>query len=153
NDKTKIFNENSIYAVDSNCLEILSYPLIKGDAETCLTESNSVVITNSIAKKYFGDVDPMEKIVFYGKDRKPLKVTGVLQDMDQLPASVKFDFLVPVKNFDNVNYFNWSWVWLNVATCIKLTDTAATNTNVVDHLESQFPAMLKVHAASAFERI
>src|SRR5690606_4217428 len=85
NDKTKVFNENNIYAVDSNFLEVLSYPLIKGDAATCLTESNSVVITNSIAKKYFGDVDPMEKILFYGKDRKPLKVTGVLQDMNQLP--------------------------------------------------------------------
>lgn len=149
----QVFNEKKIYAVDSNFLEVLSYPLQKGDAKTCLEEANSVVITNSIAKKYFGDVDPMEKILFYGKERKPLKVTGVLRDMTDLSASVKFDILIPVKNFESVTYFNWSWVWLNMATYIKLTDKAAANPDVVHHLEAQFPSMLKVHAASAFERI
>lgn len=149
----RTFNENNVYAVDSNFLEVLSYPLEKGDPKTCLSELNSVVITKNIAEKYFGEVDPMEKILFYGKDRKPLKVTGVLRDMNNLPASVKFDILVPVKNFGNVTYFNWSWVWLNMATYVKLTDKAAANTDVVKHLEAQFPAMLKVHAASAFKRI
>ena len=147
------FNENNVFAVDSNFLEVLSYPLEKGDPKTCLKEPNSVVITENIAEKYFGEVDPMGKILFYGKDRKPLKVTGVLQDMNNLPASVKFDILVPVTNFGEVTYFNWSWVWLNMATYVKLTDKAAANPNVVKHLEAQFPAMLKVHAASAFERI
>lgn len=149
----KTFNEDNIYAVDANFLEVLSYPMQQGDPKTCLTEFNSVVITNSTAKKYFGDLDPRERILFYGKDRKPLKVTGVLQDMTDLPASVKFDILVPVKNFDEVTYFNWSWVWLNMATYIKLTDKAAANPNIINHLEAQFPGMLKVHAESAFKRI
>lgn len=149
----KIFNENGIYAVDHNFLEVLSYPLLQGDAETCLDESNSIVITNTIAKKYFGDVDPMEKTLFYGKDRKPLKVTGVLADMTNLQASVKFDILLPVDNFESVKYFDWSWVWLNMATYVKLTEKAAANPNILAHLESQFPALLKTHAAGAFERI
>ena len=147
------FNESNVYAVDENFLEVLSYPLQKGNPETCLSEANAVVITQSIAKKYFGNVDPMEKILFYGTDKKPLRVTGVLRDMETLPASVKFDILVPVKNFEEVTYFNWSWVWLNMATYVKLTDKAAVDPKVIEHLEAQFPAMLKVHAASAFERI
>ncbi len=147
------FNENNIYAVDPNFLEVLSYPLEKGDPKTCLAEANAVVITQSIAKKYFGDADPIGKTLFYGKDKNPLKVTGVLRDMTDLPASVKFDILVPVNNFEAVTYFNWSWVWLNMATYIKLTEKAAANPDVVAHLEAQFPAMLKTHAASAFERI
>ncbi len=153
NSEKKVFNEAGIYAVDPNFLEVLSYPLLKGDAETCLVASNSVVITNSIAKKYFGDVDPMEKTLFYGKDRKPLKVTGVLEDMTNSQASVKFDILLPVDNFESVKYFDWSWVWLNMATYVKLTEKAAANPNVLAHLESQFPALLKTHAAGAFERI
>ncbi len=149
----KTFNEDNIYAVDANFLEVLSYPMQQGDPKTCLKEFNSVVITNSTAKKYFGDLDPMERILFYGKDRKPLKVTGVLQDMTDLPASVKFDILIPLKNFDEVTYFNWSWVWLNMATYIKLSDKAAANPNIINHLEAQFPSMLKAHVESAFERI
>ncbi|MGB3145983.1 MAG: ABC transporter permease, partial [Maribacter sp.] len=150
NSEKKVFNEAGIYAVDSNFLEVLSYPLLKGDMKTCLDESNSIVITNTIAKKYFGDVDPMEKTLFYGKDRKPLKVTGVLEDMTNLQASVKFDILLPVYNFESVKYFDWSWVWLNMATYVKLTEKAAANPNVLAHLESQFPALLKTHAAGAF---
>lgn len=153
NSKKKVFNEAGIYAVDHNFLEVLSYPLLKGDMKTCLDESNSIVITNTIAKKYFGDVDPMEKTLFYGKDRKPLKVTGVLADMTNLQASVKFDILLPVDNFESVKYFDWSWVWLNMATYVKLTEKAAANPNILAHLESQFPALLKTHAAGAFERI
>jgi len=152
NDK-KSFNESNVYAVDSNFLEVLSYPMQKGDPKTCLTETNSVVVTNSLAKKYFGDVDPIGKILFYGKERKPLTVTGVLHDMTDLSASVKFDLLLPVKNFENVTRFNWSWVWLQMATYVKLSEKAATNPETVSHLEAQFPAMVKVHAANAFNRI
>ena len=112
-----------------------------------------MVITEGIAKKYFGDANPMDKTLFYGKDRKPLKVTGVLSGMVNLPASVKFDMLVPVKNFEQVSYFDWSWVWLNMATYVKLTKKAASNPDIINRLEAQFPAMLKTHASSAFERI
>ncbi len=153
NTNKKVFNEDGIYAVDSNFLEVLGYPLLKGDVETCLVESNSIVITSTIAKKYFGDVDPMEKTLFYGKDRKPFKVTGVLEDMTNLQASVKFDVLLPVDNFGSVKYFDWSWVWLNMATYVKLTEKAAANPDAIAHLESQFPDLLKTHAAGAFERI
>ena len=149
----KLFNENNIYAVDPNFLELLTYPLSKGDRKTCLKDANSVVITPQIAKKYFGDEDPMGKILSYGTDKTQMKVTGVLGDMANLPASVKFDFLMPIKNYSDVAYFNWSWVWLNVATYVKLTESATKNPDVIAHLESQFPEMLKTQAAGAFERI
>lgn len=148
-----LFNETDIYAVDPNFLEILTYPLAKGDAKTCLQEPNSIVITPQIAKKYFGDIDPIGQILFYGKSKQSLKVTGVLEDLTKLQATVKFDMLMPVQNFGDVAYFNWSWVWLNMATYVKLTNQAVKNPNTLDHLESEFPEMLKTQAASAFDRI
>ncbi|CAN0566159.1 unnamed protein product [Ectocarpus sp. 12 AP-2014] len=153
NAEKRIFSENSIYAVDPNFLDVLSYPLLKGNPETCLVETNSVVVTNAIARKYFGDIDPLGKTLFYGVDRTPLTVTGVLKDMTYLPASVKFDILLPVTNFPSVERFSWSWVWLNMVTYIKLTEEASNNINVLQHLESQFPALIKTHAAGAFDRI
>lgn len=149
----QIFNEENVFAVDANFLEVLSYPMLKGDPIKSLQEGNSVVITNSIAEKYFGDADPLGKILFYGKERTPLKVTGVLEDMDNLQTSVEFDILVPVSNFSNVKRFNWSWVWLQMATYVKLTEKAAENPEVINHLESQFPELIRLHAANAFDRI
>ncbi|MCM4161482.1 FtsX-like permease family protein [Antarcticibacterium flavum] len=152
-DQEKQFNEDNIFAVDANFLELLSYPLAKGDPKTCLAETNSIVITPQVAKKYFGEADPMGKILLYGEDKSPMKVTGVLHDLEDLPASVKFDILVPVENFGVVNYFNWSWVWLNMVTYVKVTEQAAANPGLVQHLESQFSEMLRVQAADAFKRI
>lgn len=148
-----LFNEADIYAVDSNFLEILTYPMAKGNPKTCLQEANSIVITPQIAEKYFGSSDPMGQILYYGKEKQPLKVTGVLKDMTKLPATVKFDMLIPVQNFKDVAYFNWSWVWLNMATYIKLTDQAAKDPNALARLEYKFPEMLRTQAASAFDRI
>ncbi|HSI70063.1 MAG TPA: ABC transporter permease, partial [Gillisia sp.] len=81
NDKKRLFNESNIFAVDSNFLKVLSYPLAKGDPATCLTQANSIVITPQIAEKYFGNEDPMGKVLLYGVDKTPMKVTGVLKDM------------------------------------------------------------------------
>lgn len=152
-DKRQQFNEDNIFAVDGNFLEVLNYPLAKGDPRTCLTEANSIVITPQIAQKYFGEADPMGHILLYGQDKSPMKVTGVLQDLDNLPASVKFDILMPVENFEVVKYFNWSWVWLNMVTYVKVSEKAAGNPQLVRLLESQFPEMLRMQAADAFKRI
>ena len=152
-DGKHLFNETNIYAVDPNFLELLTYPLAKGNPKNCLKEANSVVITPQIAEKYFGNSDPMGQTLYYGKEKQPLKVTGVLKDLTKLPATVKFNMLMPVQNFGDVTYFNWSWVWLNMVTYVKLTDQAAKDPTALAHLESKFPAMLKTQAASAFERI
>jgi putative ABC transport system permease protein len=149
----RVFNEDNILAVDSNFLQVLSYPLVKGNAKTCLLLPNSIVISSKTAKKYFGDQDPMGKTLSYGKDKKPFKITGVLKDLSKLSASVKFDILMPIGNFGDVKYFNWSWVWLNLATYVKLSEKAAIDPNIIQRLESKFPAMIRVQAASAFERI
>ncbi|HEA30677.1 MAG TPA: ABC transporter permease [Leeuwenhoekiella sp.] len=149
----RFFNESGIYAVDENFLEVLTYPLAKGNAKTCLQKNNSLVISPAIAKKYFGDTDPMGKTLLYGSKKTPLTVTGVLADMSNLPASVKFDMLTPIKNYADVTYFDWSWVWLNIATYVKLNKSAAENPNIAEQLEAKFPEMLRVQAAAAFDRI
>lgn len=148
------FKESEVFGVDPNFLDVLTYPLEKGDPKTCLSEPNSIVLTQTVAKKYFGNTDPMGKTLYYGTERKPLQVKGILTDMTHLSASVKFDMLIPVENFDNVTYFDWSWVWLNMVTYIKLSEKAATSyPSTIEKLEAQFPSLVKTHAAGAFERI
>ncbi|MDT3405007.1 ABC transporter permease [Mucilaginibacter terrae] len=151
-DENKSFVERRIFAVDSNFLQMLTYPLLEGNPATCLLDPHSVVLTEASAKKYFGNTNPLGKLLQADRTKDPLKVTGVIKDVAQT-SSLKFDMLVPVSNYSEVKYFNWSWVWLNMATYIKLKPSAAANPNVAKNLESKFPAMLRVLAAPAFKRI
>jgi putative ABC transport system permease protein len=55
------FTEKRFLAVDSNFLELFDYEMKKGDAATCLQKTHSIVLTETTAKKYFGNIDPVGK--------------------------------------------------------------------------------------------
>lgn len=72
---------------DSTFLDVFGYPMVKGDAHTALEGANSIVITESAAKKYFGGADPIGKKLTFN-DSTLLQVTGVMKD---LPATTHFN--------------------------------------------------------------
>jgi len=90
------FIENRIFAADANFLKIFTFPLIYGDPETALSKTNSVVLTKSVSQKYFGNANPIGKIltkrVSWG-DETTLEVTGVVEDLPQ-NSRFRFEFLV-----------------------------------------------------------
>ncbi|MCU0289660.1 MAG: ABC transporter permease, partial [Acidobacteria bacterium] len=57
------FRENRVMFVEPSFMRIFTFPIIKGDAITALTEPNSILISESYAKKYFGNEDPMGKTI------------------------------------------------------------------------------------------
>ena len=71
----KPFLENGIFA-DNEFLNIFTFPLLKGDKNSALGEPNSIVISENLAKKFFGDEEPIGKILHY-EDLYTLTVTGV----------------------------------------------------------------------------
>jgi ABC-type antimicrobial peptide transport system permease subunit len=79
--------------VDSNFLQVFTFPLIEGNPKSVLNDMHSIVLTQTLAKKLFGDNDAMGKIIkIDNKDN--FTVTGILKD---LPANTrfKFEYLVP----------------------------------------------------------
>lgn len=146
------FAERKVFGVDSNFLQVFDYRLLKGSAATCLLQPNSVVVTETIAKKYFGNAEAIGKIVLLDDDRKPFVVTGVLRD---LPAQSTFDFdvLRPMASYPVVKRFNWSWVWLQVDTYVKLRSNTPSDAAAIQTLQAKFPAMVQQQAATAFQRI
>ena len=77
--------------VDPSFLKMFSFPLIKGDPETALTDLHSMVITEELAGALFGNEDPIGKVIPIG-DRWDIKVTGVLHDIPD-NSHLSFDFL------------------------------------------------------------
>lgn len=74
------FYETGIKFTDPEVFEIFDIPLIQGDAETALSQPFSIVLSESTAKKYFGDEDPMGKTITV-ENQLPIRVTGVMEDL------------------------------------------------------------------------
>jgi putative ABC transport system permease protein len=144
--------EKSLLSVDSNFLQFFNYPLLAGDRDRCLNGPNYVVLTQSSAKKYFGDVSPIGKTLTFDEYSAPFTVTGVLKDLPE-QSSLQFDMLQSNLGMPPVKRFSWSWIWLQMGTYVKLRAQAPNTPADIQQLEARFPAMIKVQAASAFKRI
>ena len=101
----KIFNEYRVVASDPEFFQMFSFPLMSGEAERVLKEPNSVVISLSTARKYFGNMDPLDHVLTIGKNE--FQVTGVMVDM---PANshFHFDLIVSIVTFDGIDNTNWA---------------------------------------------
>ena len=80
-------------AVDTGYLQVFSFPLLRGDAQTALNEIHAILLTQKTAKALFGDENPMGKLVKL-ENKDSYTVSGVLKDM---PDNTRFnyDFLLP----------------------------------------------------------
>lgn len=75
------FEEKNVTDADSTFFTLFDFKLLKGNPRTALTAPGSVVLTESTAKKYFGDADPMGQSLTLGRERMPGTVTGVMKDI------------------------------------------------------------------------
>ncbi len=93
--KTSFF-ENKIFAVDSGFLKILTFPLRHGYKESALSKPNSIVLTSSASRRYFGDRNPVGEVVTirvpWGQETE-YEVTGVAEDLPGR-SQFEFDFLI-----------------------------------------------------------
>jgi putative ABC transport system permease protein len=73
------FNEENFFYVDSTLFDIFTYPVVKGEVKSALEEPNKIVLTEKIAARYFGDADPIGKVLQSGD--KSYEVTGVIKNV------------------------------------------------------------------------
>jgi putative ABC transport system permease protein len=75
------FNETGLCFADPGALRMFSYPVLEGNPETALDSSSSAVLTESLAKKYFGDEDPLGQTLSVDSGAAfDVTVTGVIED-------------------------------------------------------------------------
>jgi len=83
----KEFNEENFFYVDSTLFDIFTYKVIKGEIKSALRDPKKIILTERIAKRYFGSTDPIGKTLTTGTNT--FEVTGVIQDV---PANSHFSF-------------------------------------------------------------
>ncbi|WP_162996351.1 ABC transporter permease [Mucilaginibacter celer] len=152
NGQREAMTEKKCLSVDSNFLQFFNYPLLKGNAATCLNGPGGVVLTESCAKKYFGETDPIGKTLIFDGYDAPFTVTAVLKDLPE-QSSLQFEILQCNLAMPVIKHFSWSWVWLQTGTFIKLKPKVPNTPADIQKLVARFPAMVRVQAATAFRRI
>jgi putative ABC transport system permease protein len=102
------FTDNNIISADSSFFNFFSIPVIKGDQNSLLNSPYKVVLSESSAKKYFGNENPIDKMIKIGSDSTRFVVTGVIGD---IPANAHFEASMIVSFITNPR--SKETVWLN----------------------------------------
>ena len=135
------FHEENIQFVDSTFFDVFTYQSIAGNPATALDKPNSMVITKTMAKKYFNNEDPVGKsmTISGGWADGDYQVTAVIEDVPE-NSHFPFDFLLSFQNImQNGQYKNDNgWGWYNFVTYIELQPGA-------DHkeVEKKLPAFIQ----------
>jgi putative ABC transport system permease protein len=108
------FSESRIIYADSSFFDIFTIPLLEGNPETALKVPNTVAISESMAKKYFHDEDPINKILKFN-NRTDYRVTAVYKDIPEA-SHFHFDFIASVYSLNE--YKEQIWVNSNFQTYV-----------------------------------
>lgn len=100
--KDKVFIENNFAFTDPSYFSVFDFKLIKGDSRNPFPDNNSIVITEGTARRYFGEVDPIGKVVTMGHDEQ-CKVTGVIPDYPE-NSTFQLHVLLPISRFNDLAY-------------------------------------------------
>jgi putative ABC transport system permease protein len=102
--KDKVFSEQNNFFTDPSLFSVFDFKLIKGNPSDPFPDDNSVVITESMAKKYFGNDDAMGKVIV-ADDKVNFKVTGVVNDFPK-NSTFRADMLFPMSLLGSNMYAN-----------------------------------------------
>ena len=125
--ETKAFHESNILVVDSTFLEAFTFKVLAGDASKPLDDPNSIVLTRSMAVKYFGESEAIGKDVRLngGRMNGDYVVTAIIEDVPG-NSHFSFGFLLPIHNIFLQGQYKEEngWGVNNFVTYVKLHDKA-----------------------------
>ena len=118
----KRYTEDKIYFSEPSMFDVFDFKLLRGNPETALSDPRSIILTESMVAKYFGNEDPMGKIMKY-KNQDDLMVTGIMEDVPD-NSHISFEFLLPIElqrqrwmgwgqsTYDLELDWNWAGAWV-----------------------------------------
>ena len=145
------FEEDKILAADSNFFSMFNFPFVKGDPKNALLLANTLVMSESTAKKYFGDEDPIGKMVRdgsigAGEEQNTYEVTGVVKDTPD-NSYIEFNVLLSMNSFPVVRKRYWTWVWTQLETYVRFNE----NTNI-ENVRAKLVGIPRKHAEQTLQR-
>lgn len=134
------FTEEDFYYVDSTLFDIFTYKLIKGEVRSAIKDPGKIVLTETVAARYFGDTDPIGKTLTSGEDS--YEVTGVIEDVPS-NSHLRFD-AVAARN--NLPKQMGSWGNFGVFTYLLMPEDVD-----IKAFETKMQSMYDAHMKTIFE--
>jgi putative ABC transport system permease protein len=146
----KMFNEEDIYFADEQFFDFFKVNVVKGDPKTALNDPMSVMLTEEVARKYFGDAEPMDKMIRMD-NQLTLKVTGVFKP---LPSNSHFhpNIMVSFNTLKDSTVYGESNLRTNWSNNSFFTYIKVPHGFSPERLEAKFPAFLDEHMADVGSR-
>ena len=119
----KAFFESRIRAVDPSFFRMFTFPFVKGNSDTALDDFFSIVISEEIAEKYFGEEDPIGKIM-QANNQTDFTVTGVMKNVPS-NSYLQFDIVIPYALLKKLGAVNDSMGSNSIATFVQLRESAS----------------------------
>ena len=115
------FREERAQYADTSLFKVFDFKLVQGNPLQCLSGTNKVIISESTVRKYFGDEEPIGKILKVNSNELTLEVTGVFQDVPE-NSHIKFDFLISYETINALtkNESETSWGWYDFYSFVLL---------------------------------
>jgi len=133
--REKRYRETAIVYVDPSFFKVFDFKLKIGDARDLLVRPNTVVITERVAKQFFGNENPVGKMLTFssGSSFQDYEVTGVMDDFPK-NSHIRYNFLISYETLPNWqrNY----WYWHEAYTYLLLSPGKDAK-----EVEAAFPAM------------
>jgi putative ABC transport system permease protein len=143
------FEEKRIFYADSTFLQVFSYKLVKGDPATAMGRPDAVLITEDMAKKYFGREDALGKVL--RKDNKDnVIVTGILANSPS-NSHLQFDFILPMSSIalTNDNIKNKIWDNFDFYAYVQLDKNFKPTRAAISNFNQQMRKIYKEHVDEA----
>lgn len=103
----KNFTEKHVLVADSNFFQFFNFKLLVGDPLTALKGTNKIVVTQSAARRYFGDEDPIGQILLRGSEKKATVVSGVVEDAPS-NSHILYDMILSGETWDYMKDVQWT---------------------------------------------
>ncbi len=141
----RMFEEKRVCYADSNFLQFFSFPLVEGDAKTALLQPEGILITEDIAKKYFGSEKALGKTI-RKNHKEDFTVTGVLANVPD-NSHLQFDFIQPMAFLARTNNDLKNDVWdnFNYYTYVSLDEKLDATPETLAPIESKIKDIYKAN--------
>ena len=139
--------QDGFYYADASVFDVLTYPFLAGDPATALARPNTVVLTESVARRYFGDANPVGQTLLCNTD-ETLEVTGVIADVPDA-SHLRFELLASLPAWTEPEAV---WSTANYHTYVRTRDAASAAdlprqlAALVDRLEAEGQEPWPLHA-------
>ncbi len=142
----KSFTEKHFLVADSNFFKFFSFPVVAGNPDNFLKGPDKLVITESAAKKYFGNENPIGKIMLRGSDRRASEITGVVKDPPH-NSHIQFNMVLSAESWNYLRS-NDEWTSSNIYTYVKLHPNGS-----LTNLKKDLDRMMEIYFGPELEKL